>query len=325
MDLFSPRPPHAVIEHFQPHPDALSWVRASDGFSGAVVWRGDDPTGTPRVALKRWQPEMTAERLRQVHGWLGRAAHLPFIPTPLAGRFGLTAVLVEGHLWDAVPWMPGTPLESPTAKDVRQACEAVAALHRAWGAEADPRPAPAVRNRIRVLEEHRAADAIRARGRPGIAPELDELLRACAAVVGEQTGPALDALRVWEGERFHLRPCVRDLRGEHVLFGDGRVTGVVDFGAVAVDHPAVDLARLLSDLTPHRPDLFEAGLSAYRAAGGELDCPDDWVRLLARTGVICSLAGWRVRLLKPGARPVSSPAAVAGRLRDLLGRAGALF
>ena len=35
---------------------------------------------------------------------------------------------------------------------------------------------------------------------------------------------------------------------------------------------------------------------SYRDAGGTLDAPEEFVRLLARTGVVCSVIGWLVRL-----------------------------
>jgi hypothetical protein len=115
------------------------------------------------------------------------------------------------------------------------------------------------------------------------------------------------------------QPCLRDVWGAHVLFTGDAVTGVVDYGAVKPDHPAGDLARLLGDLVGDDPEPFAAGLAAYRAAGGELDVPDGFVRLLDRTGVVCGVINWLLRLGDP-TYPCPDPARVAARLDRLTAR-----
>ena len=47
-----------------------------------------------------------------------------------------------------------------------------------------------------------------------------------------------------------LQPCLRDARPEHFLFEGGRVTGLVDFGAMDVETVAADLARLEGEWLP---------------------------------------------------------------------------
>ena len=72
---------------------------------------------------------------------------------------------------------------------------------------------------------------------------------------------------------------------------------------MAVDHPAVDLARFLGDFADTDDALFAAGLNAYRGARRGFDVSDEFVRLLARTGAVCSLLGWLVRLAVRRERP----------------------
>ena len=71
-----------------------------------------------------------------------------------------------------------------------------------------------------------------------------------------------------------LQPCLRDARPEHFLFGDGRLTGLVDFGAMGIESVAADLARLMSEWLEDLPDERRAGMEAYSAirplAAGEL-------------------------------------------------------
>ncbi len=105
-----------------------------------------------------------------------------------------------------------------------------------------------------------------------------------------------------------------------MLFTDATVTGIVDYGALAEDHGAVDLARLLGDLAGNNDELFTAGLQAYHNAGGDLNVPAGFVRLLDRSGVVCSVIGWVVRLLIEQ-RSYLNPDAVVARLRRLIWRA----
>ena len=57
-----------------------------------------------------------------------------------------------------------------------------------------------------------------------------------------------------------------DLGVEHVLVGDGRVTGIIDWSDAAIADPAVDLGRILRDLGPAALD---SALTAYGADGGD--------------------------------------------------------
>ena len=65
---------------------------------------------------------------------------------------------------------------------------------------------------------------------------------------------------------------------------------------MAVDHPAVDLARLLGDYAEVRDDFFALGLNAYREAGGELETSLSFIAELARTGALGSAINWLRRL-----------------------------
>jgi homoserine kinase type II len=173
-----------------------------------------------------------------------------------------------------------------------------------------------VLNRLRILAENEPLLAAGSGSLPPVAPDLDPLLRRAARAVG-RVAPALSsALQAWAETEFALQPCARDLRAEHVLFEGGRVTGVIDFGAAAVDSPAVDLARLLLDWGDQ---FFGAALPAYRRVRPHFDAPDELVRLLAEGGAACSALGWLVRLAARR-EPVPDAAALAARLARLVAR-----
>jgi hypothetical protein len=126
-------------------------------------------------------------------------------------------------------------------------------------------------------------------------------------------------LREVDTQAVPVQPCLCDVRGSHVLFTGDSVTGIVDYGAVKDDHVAVDLARLLGDLVEDNEERFAAGLGAYRAAGGELDVPGGFVRLLDRTGAVCGAINWLLRLCDEG-YDHPDPATVATRIDGLVRR-----
>jgi homoserine kinase type II len=312
----------AMLARYGPVVAGLRWVPlgSGGGFSGARVWRGDDSSGAPLLALKAWPDTTTAEHLARVHGWMTRAAHLPFVPGVVRTSQVTTVVVEAGRSWDLCRWMPGTAdFESnPTPVRVANACAAVAALHQSWSPDPVPVPCPGVLNRLRLLSEFRSWTSA-----PGsllaVHPVLEPVLQRAWDVAARVAPVAEDLLRPWATVPVRVRPCVRDLRADHVLFTGDAVTGIIDFGAMTEDHPAVDLARLLGDLAADDAT-FAAGLAVYRASASDPDVADGFVRLLARTGAVCSVVGWLRRVVVTS-KPPNDPAAAAARLGRLLARA----
>jgi homoserine kinase type II len=241
------------------------------------------------------------------------------VPTVFAGFGGRTVFTEAGRVWDCGRWQPGDPRTEPSATEVALACEAIAHLHGVWAGETQRGPCPGVQNRLRALAENEPLLLAGPDALPPVSPILNQLLRRAVLVAARAAPLAVRALRPWEHQTVVLQPSVRDLRGEHVLFNDGRVSGIIDFGAMAFDHPAVDLARFFDDFAETDDTLFAAGMNAYRAAHGAFEASDEFVRVLARTGAVCSVLGWLVRLAVRR-EPLADPLAVAARLDLLLAR-----
>jgi aminoglycoside phosphotransferase (APT) family kinase protein len=159
--------------------------------------------------------------------WLPRLApHLPLaVPTQVAlGRPG------EGYpyAWSVCGWLPGR--------------QADAALRD------DPRAAVDLAGFVRALRQVDTSGAPRrsagARGSP--LAELDDAVRQSIAVLGDRIDGA-GAVRSWE-QSLAAVPwhgadvwVHGDLLPGNVLVRDGRVSSVIDFGALSVGDPACDL------------------------------------------------------------------------------------
>ena len=106
-------------------------------------------------------------------------------------------------------------------------------------------------------------------------------------------------LKRWADRTWPLQPCLCDVWHDHVLFDGDRVTGLVDYGAVKIDHPAVDVARLLGSLVEDDADGWAIGLTAYREVrpftadeaqlARALDCRGRW------RGRRCGCAGYTTK------------------------------
>jgi len=281
------------------------------------VWRGDDSTGTPVFALKRLPAEVEPARLNAIHKWMTQAAHLAFVPSILRTTSGDTSVYSRGRGWEITRWMPGKPVTDPAIADVETACTAVAQLHGAWPI-VHKSTCPGVINRLRAIQDFRLQFGTNQSPQIPLSMTLIPLVRrAWSAVVAnlEQTD---NLLRPWENLSVKLRPCVRDLRAEHVLFSAHQVVGIIDYGAMAVDHPAVDLARLLGDFGCLDEPRYSAAIRAYQRESS-FDAPIEFIRTLAHSGTVCSVIGWLLRLVTQQ-QTLPAEDMILKRMTVLLGR-----
>jgi aminoglycoside phosphotransferase (APT) family kinase protein len=87
-----------------------------------------------------------------------------------------------------------------------------------------------------------------------------------------------------------LVPCHNDVRDDHVFVGgDGRVTGLIDWGDAVLGDPSLDLAMVSTDFGDAVLARLVAAYDAPLAPGWE-----ERVRFVARRRMVEDLA-WRVR------------------------------
>ena len=254
----------------------LDSLGVSGGFSGAVIWRvAFNQRG---FCLRRWpQVHPTADGLLAIHGllrYLG-AAGSKDVPVPLLTRSGSSFVVSEDHLWELTPWMPGEASFSrdPTPEKLAAAMRALARLHlhaEQYGCHDHGERfalSPGLQERTGRLRHIRAGG-------------LDELWRAVRAAQPSDLreiacemleGISHAADQVWQRLQqvaeapLPMQWCLRDVRHDHILFTGDAVTGVVDFGAAAVDSVAGDLARLLGSMVNDDPEGWVQGVDAYES------------------------------------------------------------
>jgi homoserine kinase type II len=130
-----------------------------------------------------------------------------------------------------------------------------------------------------------------------------------------------------------LQPCIRDIWHDHVLFTGSRVTGLIDFGAVAIDTPATDIARLLgslADVTPlpfregpgegsNEPNVWHEGLTAYSAIRPLSEKESLAVTALDAAGPILAGCNW-IRWIYSDRREFENRGQIYERFRRIVSR-----
>lgn len=295
------------------------------GFSGARLWRVEGDAGP--WCLRAW-PENGPSRdyLHGVHRLLEAGCHagMKFVPRIFRARQDTTFVERTGRLWEVTAWMPGRAdfRQRPSRKRLVLACAALAVLHMFWRENATPSaPCPAVKRRLDCL--HQWQSLVASGWRPtfsagSIDPVQPWLERAWHLVPRHSARlPAL--LTPWLSKTLPVQPCVCDIWHDHVLYEGDRLTGLVDYGSVKMDHVAVDIARLLGSMVGDDEAMYAAGIAAYRGVRALTDEEQSLIRVLDESGTVLGAANW-LQWLCHDRREYGDRQAVARRLAALVER-----
>lgn len=290
----------AFFPRLAPH-DIPQFLGNRGGFSGARLWRVATSAGP--VCLRAWPERMDTAQLDFLHCLMTRAhaAGLLFVPRLFAGANQRTRVEHAGRWWEAVEWMPGRAdfHARPSPARLEAACAALARLHETWRRYAlSEKLIPCVQRRLGFLDEWHA---LRKTGwqLPGDADDNDPVwpvARRAWMLVPRWIERAPLLLRPWAEVSQPVHPCVCDPWHDHWLFEEDRLTGLIDYGAAHIDHPAVDLARALGSLVGDDAEGWRVGLAAYRSVRFFSTEDEDLTRALDVTGTILGAANWLKRL-----------------------------
>lgn len=278
-----------------PHIESLN---SAGGFSGAEFWRiadFDEHGAQTLYCLRKWprsssiQAESKDEsRLNWIHRQLARAhsGGCDFVPVPLPDLDGQTLVSHGQHLWQLEPWMPGQASyrSAPSETRLVAAMQALARFHQAVRTSKCRRePSPGILMRVQRLGElydgksltaqfHQiqsaAADVRQNKEIRDLGSNICQRFAALAPSIQKQLNQSASI-------DVEIQTIIGDIWHDHVLFTDDQVTGIVDYGAMRMDTPAADLARLLGSLAGESIDLPIAGLNAYQAANTNVSWADN--------------------------------------------------
>jgi hypothetical protein len=331
---------------------ATSAVRVSGGFSEAAVYRVS--TDDQQSFALRCTPDQAVGslvRLGELHDLLARmqargistiAVPMPRVESlviPPGGSIGqqLTHVPIppsivrdESHVWQAERWIDGQPVAGPPSES--QLAAALTTLHAfhetAKSVSSKPSSSeyffvsegssPGVHRRLQIVRE--LSDGLLQHFRRSISDDLDlqfRLLATRICLTLDRWLPWLNSkLTDQASRRFLLQPVIRDLWSAHVLFVDDRVSGLIDLSAMASDHVAFDLSRLLRSWFGSDQQGVRTSLELGSAAGPFSSVDRSLLQALDAATVLLSPVTW-LRRRFAAAQTSPCPPAVLERLSRL--------
>ena len=295
------------------------------GFSGANITLIEAETG--RYCLRQWpSSHPTRQRLDWIHLNLCHAGvnGCP-IPVPIRTSQGETFVRLRDRFWELSPWMPGTAdyEVKPNAPRLLNVIQKLAEFHRSTAqVQLEFGPSANVKSRVEQLADSEA------------------LLSSLKTTAGSHANPAivrlfheLNQCRRWLdwsrqqlskalNQPLVLQPVIRDIWHDHILFTGNEVSGIVDFGAMQLDHVSLDLARLLGSLIgdPDEPDWLIA-VEHYCSFRPLQSHEISLIRWLDQSAVLLSSLNW-LRWIAIEKREYEDWQAVQRRIEILCQRLG---
>ena len=291
-----------------------------------MFWRISHQTG--QFCLRRWpQEHPTIDRLRWQHSVLRHAADhgIDFVPVPIVNVHRQTWTLVDKHLWELTPWMPGAADFFPERRPekIAAAMAALAKFHLATvdcAFSDDPTGktqgiASSATQRLSRLQDcrsrlHEFAGGVERLSDPEFASLAREILAGFVALNAAVENELFRAATL----TTRLQPAIRDVWSDHILFTENSVTGMVDFGALRIDSVAVDISRLLGSLAGDDSLLRQRGLQAYEAVNQPDDDVHQLVQIFDRATTVLAGMNWLQWICLQG-RKFHDRAAVLERLR----------
>ncbi len=253
-------------------PTAVEFLGSGGGLSGARIWRLQTSRG--KLGLRLWpRHAITPQRLAWIQSvaWHAHVRGFSHLPSPVANRRGEGCVVQAGEIWSLETWLAGEADSAgpPSPGRIAAALQALAHYHRATfdysPCTASQGPSP---NALRRLGQLREAVRIALFQLGSLTPaagqaDWHEAARAWCELLPALAPRVIGQLEDAAQPLFRLQPCLRDIWREHVLFVGNDVTGIVDLGAMRMDHPATDIARLLASYAVDDSALWSQGIAAY--------------------------------------------------------------
>ena len=320
-------PAIAPVERIQPLDMARGW-------SGSAIWRVT--AAGEEYCLRRWPGSQTPDRLRLIYQVLTHAGArgIEFVPVPLTTTHGDLFVWAQGNFWELTPWMPGAAdyRANPSPVRLAAAMEALAKFHRATCDVASTSPAsgrrqppdgpvaPAIAERLETVTNLLRGDFDRiAACSHGLNPELDRRSATILSLTRHRLQPLVAPLEAASRLHLTLQPAIRDVHHDHVLFTGDRVTGLIDFGALRLDTPLADVARLVGSLAGDDQSQRIQAFHAYSSLRPITDEDRHVINLLDQCNVVLSGLSW-LRWLYLDRRDMGPLPPILTRLDELISR-----
>jgi len=295
------------------------------GWSGSRLWRIADGDGR-EVCLRRWPAEHpTVDRLRLIHGVLAVVGpELPVVAGPISATDGATFVEHGGRLWELADWKPGRAdfHANPSRLRLKAAFQVLARFHSVAARYQSSRGrAPTLTERLRRWSEMKdgGLSIIERSLGTRLTEEIDSLAPRLLAGAQRVLASAQIPAQLAAEPELWLQPAIRDVHHDHVLFVGDEVTGLIDFGAMRIDTPLADVARLVGSLVGDDRVARGFALDAYAEVRTLSNADRRLIGVLDEMGVVLGALNW-LTWLYVERRDMGPVGPIVWRLEEILKR-----
>jgi len=241
---------------------------SAGGFSGAKFWK--ITVASTKYCLRRWPnnkpTRVQADVIYPTLEFVRRHLDLP-LAFPIQTVRGAPMCRVDNAHWELSHWMPGKPIAETEINDMqlRAAAKALAELHNTTSSLSEHQHAsPAVDLRCNMIDRLWATQFEQLQSTQDISGVVDSGVKQILLDQFRYQAHALrQQLELLRNVPVSQIPILGDIWSDHVLFKNDKVSGIVDFGAMKIESPCLDIARLFGSYADYSSEALRRGVSYY--------------------------------------------------------------
>lgn len=273
------------------------------GYSDACLWKNPSAKLVLKASLAT---SLTLGQLNDIRTWVDftQAQGFHLLPQLIPTSNFQAGYEYQNRVWFLMSEMPGEPdlSKATMATGVQQIAEQLARLHAIWKSRFETcGPFPGVRRRMKILSTAEEIFSTFGQMIPHSTRSVSEDVRSWLIrlylFLPSLVPVAVRQLESLQRLTVPIQPCLCDCWYRNFLFEDTQLTGLIDLDAMKLDHPSVDLARILGSLFPDHPAKWSEFFSYYQNGPGAPLVDPEWVRKLDFSGTVCAGLYWMRRLL----------------------------
>ena len=282
-----------------PNSQEIEALGSAGGFSGAEFWK--ITVGASKYCVRRWpnsKPTRSqADVIYPTLKYVRRHSDLP-LAFPIQTVHGESMCRADNAHWELSRWMPGEPIVETEINDdqLRAAARALAEFHNTTSSlSQQQRMSPAVDFRCNMIDRLWATQFEQLQGTQDTSGVVDSGVKKNLLDQFRYQAHALRQQLEWVRSVPVLQiPIFGDIWSDHVLFNNDEVSGIVDFGAMKIESPCLDIARLFGSYADYSSEALRRGISYYVEFRELNDLDHSLIELYDRAYVILAGVQWLI-------------------------------
>jgi Ser/Thr protein kinase RdoA (MazF antagonist) len=241
---------------------------SAGGFSGAEFWK--ITIGPTEYCLRRWpHSKPTRSQADVIYSTLEYVRQHSDLPLAFSIQtvHGEPMCRADDANWELSLWMPGKPIAETEINDdqLRAAARALAEFHNTTSSlSQQQRASPAIEFRCTMIDRLWATQLEQLQATQDLSGVVDTGIKKMLLQQFRYQAHALrQQLELVRSVPVLQIPIFGDIWSDHVLFNNDEVSAILDFGAMKVESPCLDIARLFGSYADYSAEALRRGISYY--------------------------------------------------------------